>query len=72
MNLTQKEQNYLKDALEMENLFLTKCSVYADQCQDQRMKSMMFDMATTRREHANQLKGLLGRSGGGKYNPQYQ
>jgi rubrerythrin len=62
-NLTQKERAYLKDALQMENLYITKCSVYADQCADQDLKNMMFSLSKNKRQHANMLKQELGYSG---------
>lgn len=62
-NLTHKERDYLEDALQMENLNITKCSVYADQCRDQEIKSLLVDIGKTKRQHANKLKQLLGQSG---------
>ena len=67
----QKEQSYLQDALQMENLCMTKCSVYADQCQDQALKSLLFEMAKTKRHHANRLKQLLGQQPNIQANQQY-
>lgn len=59
-NLTHKERDYLQDALQMENLCITKCSVYADQCRDEEIKSLLIDMGKTKRQHANKIKQLLG------------
>lgn len=62
-NLTHKEKDYLEDALQMENLTITKCSVYTDQCRDQDIKSLLIDIGKTKRQHANKLKQLLGQVG---------
>ncbi|HMM21697.1 MAG TPA: hypothetical protein PKA10_13340 [Selenomonadales bacterium] len=70
-NPTRKEQSYLEDALQMENLCLAKCSVYADQCQDQALKSLLFEVAKTKRHHANRLKQLLGQQSNGQASQQY-
>ncbi len=59
-SLTPKERSYLQDALQMENLGIAKCGVYADHCQDQAMKSLLHDVARNKRYHANQLKRVLG------------
>jgi rubrerythrin len=61
--LTQKEKSYLEDALQMENLALTKYNVYADQCQDNELKSLMFNVSKNKRQHADRLKQLIGQSG---------
>lgn len=61
-NLTQKERAYLKDALELENLCIAKYSVYADQCADHDLKSMMFSITKNKRHHANIIKQELGNS----------
>ncbi|MDR3565876.1 MAG: hypothetical protein P4N59_31185 [Negativicutes bacterium] len=61
-NLTHKEKDYLEDALQMENLSITKCSVYADQCSDQEIQSLLMDIGKTKRQHANKLKQLLGQT----------
>ncbi|MDR3592341.1 MAG: hypothetical protein P4N41_21990 [Negativicutes bacterium] len=61
-DLTHKERDYLEDALQMENLNITKCSVYADQCSDQEIKSLLIDIGKTKRQHANKIKQLLGQS----------
>lgn len=71
-NLSQKERAYLEDALQMENLCITKSNVYADQCQDQAMKSLLIDVAKNKRYHANQLKQLIGRSSNAPAGGQYQ
>lgn len=71
-NVTQKEKYYLQDALQMENLCIAKCSVYADQCRDQELKSLMFDIAQTKRQHANSIKQLLSQSGKQQFDRQYQ
>ncbi|HWR45600.1 ferritin-like domain-containing protein [Sporomusa sp.] len=60
--LTQKEKNYLQDALQMENLALTKYSVYADQCQDNELKNLLFNISKNKRQHADRLKQLTGQS----------
>lgn len=59
-NFTQKERFYLEDALQMENLCIAKCSVYADQCADKDLKNMMFGIAKSKRHHANMIKQELG------------
>jgi hypothetical protein len=53
----------MQDALHLENLYIAKCSVYAEQCQDQQLKSLLFDVAKTKRQHANTMKRLMGYSG---------
>jgi len=60
--LTKKERLFLEDALEMENLCITKYNVYADQCQDAELKDMMFSISKNKRQHANKVKQLLGQS----------
>jgi len=71
-SLTPKERAYLQDALQMENLGIAKCGVYADQCQDQAMRSLLFDIARNKRYHANQLKRLLGQRPNAGPGRQYQ
>ncbi|MDD4600199.1 hypothetical protein SDC9_15037 [bioreactor metagenome] len=66
-NFTKKELAYLEDALQMENLCIAKCSVYADQCEDHDLKDMMFSIAKNKRHHANIIKQELG-----KFESQYQ
>ncbi|SMC55537.1 ferritin-like domain-containing protein [Sporomusa malonica] len=61
--LTQKENSYLEDALQMENLALTKYNVYADQCQDSELKGLLFSISKNKRQHADRLKQLIGQSG---------
>jgi hypothetical protein len=57
--MTHKERNYLEDALQLENLCIAKCGVYADQCQNQELKSLLFGIAKNKRYHADNIKGLL-------------
>lgn len=71
-NLASKERAYLQDAIQMENLCIAKCGVYADQCHDQSMKALLLDVARNKRQHANQIKQLLGYSGNAKSGRQYQ
>jgi spore coat protein CotF len=59
-NLTQKEKTLLEDALEMENLCITKYNVYADQCQDSDLKNMLFNISKNKRQHINRIKELVG------------
>jgi len=61
-DLTPKEQSYLDDSLQMENLCLTKCAIYADQCQRPELKSLFSDHAKLKRQHVNELKRLLSQS----------
>lgn len=61
-NLTQKERALLEDALEMENLCITKYNVYADQCQDLDLKDMLFNISKNKRQHINRIKQLVGQS----------
>lgn len=58
-DLTQKEMSYLQDALEMENLCLAKYSVYADQCQDNELKDLLFNISKNKRQHANEIKQIM-------------
>ncbi|WP_425060978.1 hypothetical protein SCACP_17440 [Sporomusa carbonis] len=58
----QKEKNYLEDAIQMENLALAKYSVYADQCQDAELKSLLFSISKNKRQHADRLKQIMGQS----------
>ena len=71
-SLSAKERSYLEDALQMENLCIAKSSVYADQCQDQAMKSLLSDLARNKRQHANQLKQMLGQRPNSPSGRQYQ
>ena len=57
--LTSKEKAYLKEAVQFENLFVAKCSIYADQCQDEGLKAALFEMSKTKRNNANRLKQVL-------------
>ncbi len=61
--ITQKERMYLADALEMENLWIAKSSIYADQCQDGDLKNLMFSLSKNKRQHADKIKQLLGQFG---------
>lgn len=58
-DLTNKEISYLQDALEMENLCIIKYSVYVDQCQDDELKDILFNISKNKRQHANELKLLM-------------
>lgn len=60
--LTTKEKLYLQDALEMENLCITKYNVYADQCQDEELKDIMFAISKNKRRHADVIKQLTSQS----------
>lgn len=60
--LTTKEKLYLQDALEMENLCITKYNVYADQCQDEEIKSLMFAISKNKRHHADVIKQITTQS----------
>ncbi|WP_040683445.1 hypothetical protein [Thermosinus carboxydivorans] len=60
--LSIKEKSYLEDALELENLCLVKCSVYADQCEDKELKQLMFDITKNKRRRADRMKRLLGQT----------
>lgn len=71
-SLAPKERAYLQDALQMENLCIAKCGVYADQCNNQAMKSLLFDVARNKRQHANRLKQLLGQQSNPPTGRQYQ
>ncbi len=71
-SLSPKERSYMQDALQMENLCIAKCGVYADQCSNQAMKSLLFDVARNKRHHANRLKQLLGNQPGSSTGRQYQ
>lgn len=71
-SLTPKERAYLQDALQMENLCIAKCGVYADQCNNQALKSLLFDVARNKRQHANRLKQLLGQQSNPYPGRQYQ
>lgn len=57
--LTAKEKSYLEDAISMENLFITKLGVYADQSQDQSLKNLLFQISKNKRDHATTLKQML-------------
>lgn len=65
--LTQKEKNYLEDALQLENLAITKYNVYADQCQDHELKDLFFAISQNKRQHADRLKQLIGKSNSNQY-----
>ena len=56
---TSKEQTYLSDAWQMENLAWTKCNLYAEQCEDREIKSLLFSISKNKRQHADQLKQML-------------
>lgn len=71
-SITRKERAYLEDALQMENLGIAKCSVYADQCQNQALRSLLHDVAANKRSHANHIKQLLGQTAGAPSGRQYQ
>ncbi|VBB08292.1 Hypothetical protein LUCI_3563 [Lucifera butyrica] len=58
-SVTQKEKAYLEDALQMENLCITKYSVYMDQCQDREIKNLLSDIARNKRQHVDTLKQVL-------------
>jgi hypothetical protein len=62
-SLTSKEKTYLTDALEMENLCIAKCGVYADQCQDSEIKNLISSISKNKRQHADQIKQIMGQSG---------
>jgi len=61
-SLSTKERSYLDDSLQMENLCITKCSIYAEQCQQPELKSFFSDHIKAKRQHANEIKRLLGLS----------
>lgn len=61
MVLTQspKEHFFLNNALDLENLCISKCSLYAEQCQDNEIKSFLWNMTKKKRRHADQIKEVL-------------
>lgn len=61
-SLLQKEKLYLQDAFEMENLCIAKYNVYSDQCQDDALKELLFDISKNKRQHADTIKQLLNES----------
>jgi hypothetical protein len=61
-SLTPKERVYLQEALQLENLCMTKCNVYADQCQDDGLKAVLFEMSKIKRRNADRIKQLLSQS----------
>ena len=71
-NLTPKERGYIQDALQMENLCIAKCNVYADQSQNQALRSLVYELARNKRNHANQLKRMLGKPANAPSGQQYQ
>jgi hypothetical protein len=71
-NLTAKERSYLQDALQMENLCIAKCNVYADQSQNQALRSIVYELSRNKRNHANQLKRMLGQSVNSPAGQQFQ
>lgn len=60
--VTPKEKSYLQDALQIENLHIAKCNVYADQFQNQELKSLMLEIVKSKRQHCNKIKQLLGQT----------
>jgi rubrerythrin len=61
-SLTNKERAYLSDALQMENLAWTKYNVYAEQCEDREIKSLLFSISKNKRQHADQITQMLNSS----------
>ncbi|CUH94260.1 hypothetical protein P22_0326 [Propionispora sp. 2/2-37] len=57
--LSEKDVMYLQEAMELENLCITKCAVYADQCQDPNIKNLFSHIAKTKRQHADKIKLVL-------------
>jgi rubrerythrin len=57
--LAQRDLHFLSGALELENLSIAKYSVYADQCADEDLKTLMFQIAKNKRQHADQIKQAL-------------
>lgn len=54
--LTDKEVNYVKDHLSWELLAVKKCHMYADQMQDEELKSLVHELGQL---HQNRYQRLL-------------
>ena len=63
MQLTQKEKLQLQDALSHEKICVTKYNNYANQVQDQALKSLFQDLARREQQHVDTLTQLLQQGG---------
>ncbi len=61
-DLTTKEKSFLEDALEMENLCITKYKTYADQCQDGELRNLLSGIAKNKRQHISKISRLMGKT----------
>jgi len=68
---TNKEKSYLNDALQMENLAWTKYNVYAEQCEDREIKSLLLSISKNKRQHADQITQMLNSSYSNSYSNNY-
>jgi len=63
LQLTQKEILQLQDALNHEKICVTKYNNYANQVQDQALKTMFQDLATREQQHVDTITQLLQQGG---------
>ena len=59
MTMSQKELLYVEDALSHEQLMQEKCQSYANQIQDQELKSFVQQLATQHQRNFGQFYQLL-------------
>lgn len=58
-SLTQKEQQFLNEAKEYEELCIAKYETYANQLTDQELKSLFQQIANKERDHYNQIEQIM-------------
>ena len=63
LQLTQKEILQLQDALSHEKICVTKYNNYANQVQDQALKTMFQDLANREQQHVDTITQLLQQGG---------
>ena len=57
--LTQKEQQFLQEAMEYEELCIAKYETYANQLTDQELKSLFQRLADKERGHYEQINQIM-------------
>lgn len=70
--LTQKERQYLQEALKHEEVCVAKYGQYASQLQDPQLKQMFQQLQQKEQQHYQTISNLLGQGGGSGQQMQQQ
>ena len=59
-SLTTKELSFIEDQLKCEQTMICKCKAFAEQTQDQALRSKFDEIANRHQKHYDKLYSLLG------------